>query len=132
FSKVIKSHMKKLVTVSNETIFFTMREGDLGESVLVEESTNSIRLAFDVGESRPLHAGASNQVILSNLSDKEFEKYISRQLPMRTDKTIVSQQELKDRRKLAIEQGGLITHSEATENVTGIAVPLFDVNNEVF
>ncbi|WP_052124072.1 IclR family transcriptional regulator [Ureibacillus manganicus] len=131
FSKVIKSHMKKLVSISNETIFFTMREGDVGESVLIEESSNSIRLVFDVGESRPLHAGASNQVILANLSDDEFEKYISRKLPMRTDKTIISCEALKNRRKIVKEQGGLITHGEATDNVTGIAVPIFDANVEV-
>ncbi|RKJ70006.1 IclR family transcriptional regulator [Butyricicoccus sp. 1XD8-22] len=132
FSKVLRNQMKKLVAISNETIFFTMRKGDVGESLLIEEGLNSIRLAFDIGESRPLHAGASNQVILSHISDEEFERYVSRKLEIRTAKTIVSRQELENRRKLVKEQGALITHGEATENVTGIAVPLFDVNNEVY
>lgn len=132
FSKVIKTHMKKLVAHSNETIFFTMREGSVGKSVLIEESSSSIRLMFDIGESRPLHAGASNQVILAHLPDKEFEEYVSGNLGIRTSKTMTSRQDLEYRRKVVKEQGALITHGEATDNVTGIAVPIFDANGEVY
>lgn len=132
FVDIVKPYMKELSNKVGETTFLTWRDGLYGKSIAVEESTaHSIRFVFDVGSRRLLHAGASNLVILAFVPEEDLDRLIEEKLVKFTDDTPMTKEEILQRLKVIRKQGWFHTFGEATADVTGIAVPIFDSRNEV-
>lgn len=132
FVDIVRPYMKDLSNKVGETTFLTWRDDLYGTSIAVEESkVQSIRFIFDIGSKRLLHAGASNLVILAFVPEEDLARLLDEQLVKFTDYTPMTKEEILQRLTIIREQGWYCTFGEATKDVTGIAVPIFDCRNEV-
>ena len=131
FKDVIYPYMERLVKKTDETIFLARLDKQEVVSVAVAESTQSIKFIFEVGTRRALHAGSSNRVVLAYLPEDEIKQILSSELEKFTDNTMTDPGEIEESLLKVREQGFCCTYGELTQDVVGIAVPLFDCNNQI-
>jgi DNA-binding IclR family transcriptional regulator len=131
FTDFLAPNMEKLAKETAETIFLTWLDGNEGVSIAVAESSQSIKVAFDIGKRKPLHSGASNRIILAYLPEDEQNKILGGELERVTKYTMTDPEELRKSLVDMRRQGWGYTLGEATLDVVGIAVPLFDCSNRV-
>ncbi|GAB4528420.1 MAG: IclR family transcriptional regulator [Anaerolineae bacterium] len=121
--------MTRLVRETGESAFLTVVSGD--ESVCIDkiDSPQHIRVTLTIGGRYPLHAGASNKILLAYLPDDLVEDLISRGLDSITPHTITDTTQLKENLAAIREQGYAFTVGELTPGVAALAVPLLNSND---
>jgi IclR family KDG regulon transcriptional repressor len=121
--------LKRLAVESGETVQLTKRHADYGICIDVEESPSALRVAPEKGNMLPLHAGASVQVILAFLPEKERDRISSGELKKITDYTIINSQVLQKRLACIQKEGFALTSSEVYLGSVGLAAPIFNGDN---
>jgi len=123
--------MARLVREIGESAFLTVVSGD--ESVCVDkiDSPQPIRVTMTIGGRYPLHAGASNKILLAYLPPDTIEALIARGLEAITPDTITDPARLKENLAMIRKQGWAYSVGELTPGVAAIAVPLWNNNEEV-
>ncbi|HEY64507.1 MAG TPA: IclR family transcriptional regulator [Caldilineae bacterium] len=123
--------MERLVRETGESAFLTVVSGD--ESVCVDkiDSPQPIRVTLTLGGRSPLHAGASNKILLAYLPPKAIDAYIAKGLEQITPDTITDPQQLKEELAQIRKQGWAYSVGELTPGVAAMAVPLRNSNGEV-
>jgi DNA-binding IclR family transcriptional regulator len=67
--------MRDLVTTTNETVLLTRRHHDRVVTLEREEPAGTtIRLSYERGQIRPIHAGASAKVLIAFADDAEVDR----------------------------------------------------------
>jgi DNA-binding IclR family transcriptional regulator len=125
-SDVISPIMERLSTKTEESIFLTWLDGMEAICLEVIESSQNIKFAVSVGSRTPLHAGASNKVIMAYLPEETQMAIIQRGLDTLTEKTMTDPGTLLHSLQLIRNQGWCYTVGEFDHDVAGIAVPLFN------
>lgn len=128
---IILPIMKRLSEETQETIFLTWLDGDEGVCLEIAESTQKVKLTATVGSRTKLYAGAWGKAIMAFLPDEIIEANIAQGIEQITSKTIVSPEKLKENLRDIKEQGWCYSVGEYADNTTGIAIPLFNGNNQV-
>lgn len=131
FKDLVYPYMEKLVKETDETIFLARLDKQEVVSIAVAESTQSIKFMFEVGTRRGLHAGGSNRVILAYLPEEDRTQILLNELVKFTNHTMTDPGEVEESLKKVREQGFCCSYGELTNDVVGIAVPLFDCNNQI-
>ncbi len=123
--------MARLVRETGESAFLTVISGD--ESVCVDkiDSPQPIRVALTIGGRYPLHAGASNKILLAYAPAECIDAYIAKGLAQITPDTITDPKQLREDLAQIRRQGWAYSVGELTPGVAAIAVPLRDSNGEV-
>lgn len=123
--------MAQLVKEVDESVFLTAVSGD--ESVCIDriESSQHVRVTLDIGGRYPLHAGASNKLLLAYLPPETREELIARGLRAHTADTITHSDELEENLATIRERGWASSVGELTPNVAAIAVPVRNSAGEV-
>jgi len=124
FRKVVYPVLKDLVRETQESAFLTVVSGD--ESVCIEtvDSPQSLKMTLDIGGRYPLHAGASNKILMAYLPSDRIESIIAAGLPPVTSKTIVDPDELRANLAEIREQGWCYSSGEVTQSAAAVAVPV--------
>jgi DNA-binding IclR family transcriptional regulator len=128
---VAKPLVEKLARTSGETVQVTVRNGDHGTCVLVEESQSTLRVAPETGRVLPLHAGASVQVLLAFLPDDEQRRVLGAPLHSFTPHTLADPVKLSRRLRTISHQGFAVSRGEVYPGAMGIAAPIFDADGRV-
>jgi DNA-binding IclR family transcriptional regulator len=128
---VAKPLVEKLAQTSGETVQVTVRNGDHGTCVLVEESQSTLRVAPETGRVLPLHAGASVQVLLAFLPDDEQRRVLGTPLQSFTPHTLTDPVKLSRRLRAIRHQGFAVSRGEVYPGAMGIAAPIFDADRRV-
>ncbi len=120
--------MVRLVEETGESTFLTVISGD--ESVCIDkvDCPHQVRVTLTIGGRYPLHAGASNRILLAYLPADTVDDLIARGLEPITPHTITDPTQLKDNLATIREQGWAYTLGELTPGVAAVAVPLLDSN----
>jgi DNA-binding IclR family transcriptional regulator len=123
--------MAWLVRESGESAFLTVASED--ESVCVDkiDSRRQVRVTLTIGGRYPLHAGASNKILLAYLPSDTINDLVTRGLESITPRTITDATQLKDDLATIRAQGYAISVGELTPDVAALAVPLRDSNGSV-
>ena len=128
---VAKPLVEKLAQISGETVQLTLRNGDHGTCILVEESHSTLRVAPETGRVLPLHAGASVQVLLAFLPDDEQRRMLDAPLKRFTPHTLTDPGKLLRRLRTITRQGYAVSRGEAYPGAMGIAAPILDADGRV-
>ncbi len=128
---VAKPLVEKLAQISGETVQLTLRNGDHGTCILVEESHSTLRVAPETGHVLPLHAGASVQVLLAFLPDDEQRRMFDAPLKRFTPNTLTDPGKLLRRLRTITRQGYAVSRGETYPGAMGIAAPIFDAGGRV-
>ncbi|WP_044640818.1 IclR family transcriptional regulator [Risungbinella massiliensis] len=131
FTDVIQPMMEDLCEKTGESIFLTGREGNKGICLHFVESTQRVKYSLQIGTKTPLYAGSSNKVIMAYLTKEKQESIMIKGLDPITDQTVTNVDRLRDDLIQIKENGWAHSIGEYSENIFGIAVPLFNYHSEI-
>jgi DNA-binding IclR family transcriptional regulator len=123
--------MKRLVAETEESAFLTWLDGTEGVYLEIVESPKSIKFAVSIGSRSPLYSGASNKIMMAFLPEDIQKEIIERGLHPITNKTITNANELRIDLQHIRLQGWCRSTGEYSDDVTGLAIPLFNAQNNI-
>lgn len=130
--KQMDAPMRDLVDKCGQTAILNVLDGTRGICVHKVESKNPIRLASNVGQISPLHAGASGKVLLAYAPDDVRENVLNNvKREAFTPMTLVGREELVQEIALIRKNGYAISVEEIDPGATGISVPLLGSAGEL-
>ena len=125
-------YLKELVKLCNETVYLGILEGEEVMYLAKEESSQTLRMIFEVGKRGPLHSIALGKVLLAYLPTKERKKILQgKELPRFTEKTITDKRELEKELSKVKEQGFALDREENEKDVFCIAAPIRNYQEKV-
>ncbi|MFQ5855880.1 MAG: IclR family transcriptional regulator C-terminal domain-containing protein [Anaerolineae bacterium] len=129
--RIAHPEMVRLAKETGASAFLTVVSDD--ESVCIDrvDSPQRVRVTLNVGRRYPLHAGASNKLLLAYLPPEARAEVIARGLPAYTPNTITGPEALEEDLAIIRRQGWAFTVGELTPEVAAIGVPVRDSNGEV-
>jgi DNA-binding IclR family transcriptional regulator len=120
--------LRRLAEETGETALLTVLDETRSRSLCLEriESVQPLRLSVQPGRLLPLHAGASQKVLLAFMPEAERERVLAGPLPRLGRATIVDPQELRTELEEIRERGYAVSAEETNAGVWGMAVPILD------
>lgn len=122
--------MMRLRDTLGETATLSRAAGASRTCVQEFPSTQPLRLVLGLGESGPLHAGASGLVLLAHMPTPQRQRIFAGGLAGLTDRTITSPTALEVECERIRAQGWSFTHSQRTVGAAAMAVPIPDAAAE--
>lgn len=118
----------RLASATGETALLSAMNDRRDCAVCLErvESSMALRLSIEPGREVPLHAGASQKVILAFLPDDEREAVLARPLEKLCRATITDAAFLRDHLAGIRSRGWAISFEENNLGVWGVALPILD------
>lgn len=121
---VARPHLRRLVDETGESAFLLVAEGRSAVVIDTVASDAPLRLTYPVGTPWPLHAGASNMVLLAHLPDETVAEMFSAPLPRITPRTITDPRRLRAEIARIRRRGFAHSVGELTPGIVGVAVPV--------
>ncbi|MBW2207217.1 MAG: IclR family transcriptional regulator [Deltaproteobacteria bacterium] len=120
-------YMHSLSVKSGETVTLTVLHGMEGLCVETVESPRIVRLTIRKGSTLPLHAGASQKVLLAYQDESFIDAMIEEKgLAKLNENTITDAAQLKNELELIRKQGFTQSVSEVDAGAGSIGAPVFD------
>lgn len=129
-STIAAPFLEHLATVTGETAVLTVRRGLHAVCVSQVESAHQMRLAFELGELLPLHAGAGQRVLLAFAPEQVQQAVLRGDLRPRTPNT-PSRTELKRILARIRADGYALSRGELYAGSVAIAMPILRDNHAV-
>lgn len=93
---------------------------------------NIMRHSLNVGARLPAYATSMGKVLLAHLPPEKLDAYFERaELKAFTEKTIISEQEIREQLKEIKETGWALSKDELELGLVSIAAPITDASNKV-
>lgn len=134
FPEVAKPMIRKLVAATGETALIAVLSDRQDSIVYIDkvESPSSLRFSATIGDRRPLYCTAGGITFLAHQKPQWIKQFLNKaRLQPLTKNTLQSKRRLLEAIENARKTGVALTHDQATDGVTGIAVPIFDSSNEI-
>lgn len=129
--ELVRPSLVRLKEETDESVFFTIRRGDKGITLMVEEPAHKVKYAAEIGASVPLFPGASYRAILAYQPDEFVDALIAKGLPQYTPHTLTDPLELKKELEKIRLEGYAYSEGEYSPDVVALAVPIRDFENKV-
>jgi DNA-binding IclR family transcriptional regulator len=113
---------------TTQTALLTVVSEDHRSAVCLDrvESTEPLRLSVQPGRQLPLHAGASQKILLAFMPDDEFQAYVDRPLTSLCTATISEAERLSREVEVIRQRGWASSYEETNLGVWGLSVALID------
>lgn len=121
---VARPHLRRLVDQTGETAFLLVVEKRSAVVIDTVASDAPLRLTYPVGTPWPLHAGASNKVLLAHLPEETVAEVLADPLPHVTPRTITDPHRLRAELSRIRHRGFAHSVGELTPGIVGVAVPI--------
>jgi DNA-binding IclR family transcriptional regulator len=130
-SRLIRQTLSHISAATNETLHFSVLDGD--EAVLVHcvKGTQLVTVDFQIGDRVPLHCTSIGKVLLAFQDVRYTEGIIAAGLPKLASNTIIEPSELRQELQRIRSQGYGIDDREFSDNMRCIAVPVFEGGGRV-
>jgi IclR family transcriptional regulator, acetate operon repressor len=116
--------LRSLVDVTGETALVTVRVGAAGLILERVESPHFVRLSFEEGSMRPLHAGASVKVLLAYAPPEVLNQVVGAGMQAFTART-PGEAALRAQLREVRARGYAVSHGEVDEHAVAVGVPIF-------
>jgi DNA-binding IclR family transcriptional regulator len=125
--------LQSLTADTGETSLLTVLTPDRQRGVCLErvESAQPLRLSVTPGRQLPLHAGASQKVLLAYLPDDDAERVIDAGLEHLCVATITDPQSLRRELARIRRRGWASSYEETNVGVWGVAVPVLQADGTI-
>jgi DNA-binding IclR family transcriptional regulator len=130
-SEMIDPEMNRLKDETGESIFLTWLDHLEGICLSISESSQNVKCAVTLGSRTPLYAGSSAKVIMAFLPPDKQQAIIEKGLKPWTKNTITDPISLLEDLQQIKNQGWSYSVGEYTENVVGVAIPIFNYKGDV-
>lgn len=125
--------MEELTHATGETCLLTTVVADRALAVRQVAAPQPVRLTFQPGVMRPLHAGASSKVLFAFLHEKDRERLLrTGQFQRRTARTVTDPARLRRQLAQIRVQGYSVTTGEYEEAVRAVAAPVLEPGGGVW
>ena len=132
-SRMVKPYLIRLRDLTGENASFSMLINGKANLVYREESLQVVRVAGNVGQERPLYAGATGKVLGAFQEEAVIRKRLMEEpLTALTELTITSPGALLDEYAKIREQGYAISDGELNIETIGIGAPVRDDSGGVW
>jgi len=121
---VSQPHLRRLVEETGESAFLLVVEKRSAVVIDTVASDAPLRLTYPVGTPWPLHAGASNKVLLAYLPEETVGEVLSGPLSRVTVRTTTDPHRLRAELAMIRRHGFAHSVGELTPEIAGIAVPI--------
>lgn len=130
-SDLILHMLKRVATVTRETLHYSVLDGD--ESVLIHQvrGTQLVVVDFQIGDRVKLHCTSIGKALLAFQDVRFIERVIDQGLPRMAANTITDPEELRKELQRIRSQGYAIDDREFSDNMRCIAVPVFERGGRV-
>ena len=122
--QLARAEIERLVTLSGETVYTAVLQGNDVLYVDAVESHQSIRMSTTVGDRCPAYSTATGRVLLSYLPQEQLSAYLSQPFERQTPNTITDPAHLASVIQETRRQGFNISVDEQEDGVTSIAAPI--------
>jgi IclR family acetate operon transcriptional repressor len=130
--EVALPHMERIARETGETALLCGLREHVGVCLEKVDGTHALRVSYELGETYPLHAGATGKAILAHLDPGELEAVIGDVgLPRFTEATITSEGRLKKELAKIRACGYAESEGESLAGTHGIASPIFSPSGRV-
>lgn len=127
-----KPYLTSLRDKLGENVYLNIIENEVRKCIAFEEGKHGLATISYVGQTSPLHAGASAKVLLAFQPAAKIKQYIEEnQLVSITDATISNKEKLWDELYQIKEKGYAISFGEQIVGVCSVSAPIFNRWNEV-
>lgn len=126
---VARPYLRSLAQDTGESAFLLVLQDSSAVIIDAQESGHPLKLSLPLGTPSPLHAGASNRVMLAHLPPDQIRAYLSRPLARITPNTNTDAADLAADLEAIRSRGYVYTVGELTPDVAGLAVPLFGADS---
>ncbi len=125
--------LRQLARATGETAVLTVLTPERDRGVCLErvETTQPLRLAVQPGLQLPLHAGASQKVLLAFMPDQDIDRALMQPLERFCRSTITSAAAMRHELETIKAQGWAGSYEETDVGVWGIAVPVLSSSDVV-
>lgn len=132
-SKMVKPYLIRLRDLTGENASFSMLINGKANLVYREESLQMVRVAGNVGQERPLYAGATGKVLGAFQGEAVIRKRLMEEplVPL-TEHTITSPEAILEEYAKIREQGYAISDRELSTETIGIGAPIRDASGTVW
>ena len=131
-AELAEPFLRNIAAATGETVALTVYAEQEVVCIAKVDTQHSVRLALDVGERRPAHAGASSKVLMAFLSPDEIDTIINNQgLPRLCSGTVTEPDVLRAELDTIREQGYALSVEETDPGAWGIATPIFGHKDQV-
>ncbi|MEX0755780.1 MAG: IclR family transcriptional regulator [Actinomycetota bacterium] len=119
-----RPELEALSAATNETVSIGVLDGR--DVLYIDQVTGSQRVVFAdwAGRRSPAHCSSSGKVLLAHLPVDELERFLSRGLDARTERTITDPDEFRDRLEEIRRRGYERTVGELEEGLSTAAAPI--------
>jgi IclR family KDG regulon transcriptional repressor len=129
---VARAAMQDLARATNETTVLAVYDNREVLYIAKVDTSHSVRLALEVGQRKPIHAGACSKVLMANLPKEEIEAILEeRGLPKLCTNTIIHRDRLRAELAQIRQQGYARSFEEMDIDTWGVATPIRDRHNQV-
>lgn len=129
--ELVRPSLIQLKEETDESVFFTVRRGNKGITLMAEEPAHKVKFSAEIGSSVPLFPGASYRAILAFQSEGFIADLIEEGLPQYTPQTMTSPAALRKELEMIRKEGYARSEGEYTPDVVALAVPIRDYENKV-
>ncbi|HET7579134.1 MAG TPA: IclR family transcriptional regulator [Bacillales bacterium] len=126
FREVARPIMERLAEEVQESVYFSVPNGDFATIIDRVDSPLSVRIIDNLGERIPLTIGAANKSMLAFMKPEKAQQIIDGLMATNSEKSILLSQLEKIRR-----EGCAISYGEKTEGTFSIAAPVFSFDHQV-
>ncbi len=125
-------YLRQLVELTGESANLAVLDAHAAVYVAHVASPRTVRMFTKVGNRAPLHASGTGKILVANLPDEQRETML-RTLPLarHTPMTITDRKALRREFEAVRRLGYALDNGEFEEGVSCIAVPVWDVTEEV-
>lgn len=131
-NEIARPTMEQLTQETGHATYLGVRAGAKYMIVVAVESIQSLRVTIDVGEQRPLHAGAMGKIFLAELSNDEVCELLGDEpLPQLTPRTIQSVDELLPDLDEIRQNGFALNREESILGAGSVAAGIYNARGQV-
>jgi DNA-binding IclR family transcriptional regulator len=125
--------LRSVAEATGETTLLTVPSPTRDASICLHrvESRQELRLSVEPGRRLPLHAGASQKVLLAFMPEDTVESVLAKPLPRLCMATIVDPEALREELARIRARGWATSFQETNVGVWGIAVPILDAGGSL-
>jgi DNA-binding IclR family transcriptional regulator len=130
---VAMPELRRLSSATGETALLTVLTPQRDRAVCLErvEAAHPLRLSVSPGRQLPLHAGASQKVLLAFLDEQSLERVLRSRLEHLCGSTITDRTLLREELVRIRRRGWASSFEETNVGVWGIAVPALNAQHEI-
>jgi len=123
--------LESLQAETGETVYLLAPVGNEAICIARIESSHYLRISIDVGNKRPLYAGAGQKMLLSGQDERRLDQVLRHKGPVFTKNTITDEAELRAQLEEIQRSGYSLSLSEVDLDAGAVAAPVYDYSGEM-